>query len=126
MARAATMIVTPTETVRREVHDHLQMPLNRIVAVPEAARDCFRPLESAKAIETRERLAIRGDFLLFVGTVEPRKNLATLLSAFEVVERERKKPLQLVLAGRKGWLVDELFSALRDRPPPRVLSARVT
>jgi glycosyltransferase involved in cell wall biosynthesis len=116
MARAATMIITPTESVRREVHEHLQIPLDRIVAVPEAARSCFHQLEPEKTIETRNRLGIRHEFLLFVGTIEPRKNLSTLLRAFEEVLRVRAQPLQLVIAGRKGWLVDDLFASLKHSP----------
>lgn len=116
MARAATMIITPTENVRREVHEHLQLPLDRLVAVPEAARSCFHRLEPEETIETRRRFGIRHEFLLFVGTVEPRKNIATLLRAFEEVLRVREQPLQLVIAGRKGWLVDDLFESLRRSP----------
>lgn len=116
MARAATMIVTPTESVRREVHDHLQVSLERIVAVPEAARSCFRRLRVDQTTETRKRLGIRDEFLLFVGTVEPRKNLMTLLRAFEAVVQERRQPLQLVMAGRNGWLVDDLLAEARRSP----------
>ena len=113
MARAATLIITPTESVRREVHEHLQIPLDRIVAVPEAARSCFHRLEARETIATRKRLGIRNEFLLFVGTVEPRKNLSTLLPAFEEVLRMREKPVQLVIAGRKGWLVDDFFESTK-------------
>src|SRR5215472_3319920 len=102
MARAATVIVTPTESVRHEVHEHLQIPLDRIAAIPEAARSCFRRVDDAQTNSTRTRLGTRDEFLLFVGTVEPRKNLVTLLRAFEEVVRVRQKPLQLVIAGRKG------------------------
>jgi glycosyltransferase involved in cell wall biosynthesis len=116
MAQASTMIITPTESVRNEVHEHLQIPLDRVVAIPEAARSCFRRLEPRQTIETRERLGVRHEFLLFVGTVEPRKNLSTLFRAFEEVVRVRQKPLQLVIAGRKGWLVDDLFDSLKHSP----------
>ena len=116
MARASTMIITPTESVRREVHEHLLLPLDRIVAVPEAARSCFHRLEPEETIATRRRFGIRHEFLLFVGTVEPRKNIATLLRAFEEVLRVRAQPLQLVIAGRKGWLVDDLFDSLKRSP----------
>jgi len=116
MARAATMIVTPTESVRQELHGQLQIPLETIVAVPEAARDCFRPLADTVTLETRKRFGISHDYLLFVGTMEPRKNLATLLAAFEAVLRVRRQPLQLVLAGRKGWLVEDLYDSLKRSP----------
>ena len=116
MARAATLIITPTENVRREVHEYLQIPLERISTVPEAARDCFHPLAGDQTLEIKKRFGIRDEFLLFVGTVEPRKNLATLLKAFEAVLQRRERPLQLVLAGRKGWLVDDLFDSLKRSP----------
>jgi len=116
MARAATMIVTPTNSVRREVHEHLQVPLARIIAVAEAARECFRPIAEGTALKTRHRLGIKDDFLLFVGTVEPRKNLAMLVAAFEAVVHNYGRPLQLVLAGRKGWLVDDLLDSWKRSP----------
>ena len=116
MARAATMIITPTESVRREVNEHLQIPLETIVAVPEAARNCFRPIAAKRTTETRERLGIGDEFLLFVGTVEPRKNLTTLLHAFEALLRTHRAPLQLVIAGRRGWLVDDFLDSLKDSP----------
>jgi glycosyltransferase involved in cell wall biosynthesis len=116
MARAATMITTPTESVRVEVHEHLHIPLERIVAVPEAARSCFRRLEGEQTAEVRKRLGIQDEFLLFVGTIEPRKNLTALLRAFEEVLDSSKQELQLVLAGRPGWLVDDLFADLKRTP----------
>jgi glycosyltransferase involved in cell wall biosynthesis len=122
MARAATMIITPTESVRREVHEHLQIPLGSIVAVHEAARSCFRRLRLVQTTETRNRLGIRDKFILFVGTVEPRKNLSTLLRAFEEVLRAHDKPLQLVIAGRAGWLVEGLFAEVkRSRAADRIV-----
>ena len=116
MARAATMIITPTESVRCEVHEHLQISLERILTVPEAPRSCFRRLKREQTVQARNRLGIRTEFLLFVGTVEPRKNLVALLRAFEEVMRVREQPLQLVIAGRPGWLVDDLFSDLKRSP----------
>lgn len=116
MARATTMIVTPTNTVRDEVHEHLQVPLDKVVVISEAARSCFRRVAPTETTEVRTRLGIRGEFILFVGTVEPRKNLHTLLQAFEQVIQTRNRPLQLVIAGRKGWLVNDLFDSLKRSP----------
>jgi glycosyltransferase involved in cell wall biosynthesis len=116
MARAATMIVTPTQNVRREVHQHLGVPLERIVAVPEAARSCFYPALKEETLSTRMRLGITDEFLLFVGTVEPRKNLGTLLRAFEAIQPQLERRVQLVIAGRKGWLVDDLMAAIKKSP----------
>jgi glycosyltransferase involved in cell wall biosynthesis len=58
----------------------------------------------------RRRFGIEGDFILFVGTIEPRKNLITLLQAFEDILRHTELKPQLVVAGRVGWLTDKLFN----------------
>jgi glycosyltransferase involved in cell wall biosynthesis len=116
MARAATMIITDTETIRQEINEHLQIPLARIVTVSGAARSCFRRLEFEQTADTRKRLGIGDEFLLYVGTIEPRKNLLTLVRAFESVLSRRESRLQLVIAGRKGWMVDDLFAYVKRSP----------
>jgi glycosyltransferase involved in cell wall biosynthesis len=114
MARAATMILTPTENVRKEVSEFLQISLEKIATIPYAARSCFRPLPSEETAVILRTLGIGGPFLLFVGTVEPRKNLLTLVRAFEEVLQRREQSLQLVIAGKKGWLFDDLFSYIKQ------------
>jgi glycosyltransferase involved in cell wall biosynthesis len=113
MARTASRIITPSESVRREVCEHLRIEPSKVVAIPEAPRDIFRPIPIEETIETRRRLQIEDEFILFVGTIEPRKNLLTLLKAFEEILRSTVLCPQLVIAGREGWLTDELFSHVR-------------
>lgn len=110
IAHKASVIITPSESVRREVSEHLHVSAEKIVAIPEAARSFFRPLPFEETLETRKRLGVEDDFLLFVGTIEPRKNLMTLVRALEDALRSTDLRPQLVIAGRRGWLSDELFS----------------
>ncbi len=117
MARAATLVIVPTESVRREVCQHLGLSAEKVFAVPEAARACFAPMNLAATEVVRRRLGIGTDFLLTVGTIEPRKNLQTLVNAFEEVAGGRSQPnLQLVIAGNRGWLSEPLFEALERSP----------
>jgi glycosyltransferase involved in cell wall biosynthesis len=120
MARAAQALIVPTESVRREVCAHLRVTPDKVFAVPEAARDCFKPLELSETEAARRRLGVGAEFLLAVGTIEPRKNLATLVAAFEEVLRARpaRNALQLVIAGGRGWLSEPLFEAI-ERSPAR-------
>ncbi len=113
MARAASVIITPSESVRREVLAHLRIEPSRVVSIPEAPRDIFRPVAFDETIEVRRRLEIGDDFILFVGTIEPRKNLLTLLKAFEEILRSTSLCPQLVIAGKEGWLMDELSSYVK-------------
>ncbi len=117
MARAANAVIVPTESVRGEVCNHLGLSGDKVFAVPEAARACFRPMELEATEDVRRRLGIGTDFLLTVGTIEPRKNLLTLVSAFEELARERPvATLQLVIAGSRGWLSESFFAALEKSP----------
>jgi glycosyltransferase involved in cell wall biosynthesis len=67
-----------------------------------------------QTVETRKRLGVEDEFLLFVGTIEPRKNLIVLLNAYRELLSSTELQPQLVIAGRKGWLTDSLFGRLRQ------------
>lgn len=111
----ATAVVTPTESIRHEVHEHLHVPLERIFSVVEAARDCFQPISVSQTFELRRQLGIGDHFLLYVGTLEPRKNLLSLVEAFEdIVQAEPE--LKLVIAGGVGWLVEDLLEHINNSP----------
>lgn len=117
MVRTADAIITPTDSVRRELCEQLNVAPEKIFAIPEAARDCFRPVEFAETEGVRLRVGVGDEFLLAVGTIEPRKNLAVLVSAFEEVTRARPEgTLQLVIAGGSGWLSGPLFEAIEKSP----------
>ena len=88
-ARIPTMIVTPSDTVRRAAISRFGLDSERLAAVPLAASSHFRPVETAPA----ER-----PYFLFVGTLEPRKNIARLIEAWREVRKSQE--VDLVLAGR--------------------------
>ncbi|HKQ52816.1 MAG TPA: glycosyltransferase family 1 protein, partial [Pyrinomonadaceae bacterium] len=114
MARFATAIITPSEAVKHETCEHLGVEPRKVRVVPEAPRRSFRPVPLAETIEVRRRLGVEDEFILFVGTIEPRKNLLTLARAFEEVIRATSLRPQLVIAGKEGWLTGELFSYLKS------------
>ena len=109
MIAAAARIITDSESVRREVCGQLKVPAEKVVSVPLAPRRVFRPADARETADALARLNVAGDFILYVGTVEPRKNLLTLVRAFDLLLRETAHRPRLVIAGGKGWLTDELF-----------------
>ena len=117
MARAADAVITPTESVCREVCEHLKVAPARVFAVPEAARECFTPMKFDETEGVRLRVGAGREFLLAVGTIEPRKNLPTLVAAFEEVVRARpSSPLRLVVAGGRGWMSEPVFETFEKSP----------
>lgn len=117
MARTADAIITPTESVRREVCELLDINAGKVFAIPEAARASFRPIDFDSTREVRCKLGCGDEFLLAVGTIEPRKNLNVLVTAFEQYARARpESKLRLVIAGGRGWLSDPFFENVRKSP----------
>ncbi len=117
MARTADAIITPTESVQREVCELLNINAEKVFAIPEAARVSFRPMDFDSTREVRCKFGCGDEFLLAVGTIEPRKNLDVLVTAFEEFARARpQSKLKLVIAGGRGWLADPFFEALKNSP----------
>ena len=112
--KLAKAIITPTEAVKRELCSHLRVKSAKVTAIHEAPRESFQPVHRADSLSIRQRLEIENEFLLFVGTLEPRKNLLTLLRAFAQTLRETNLRPQLVVTGGEGWLMDETFAVIGD------------
>jgi glycosyltransferase involved in cell wall biosynthesis len=112
MARRADAIIVPSQGIKTEVCDYLDIGESKITVIPEAPRASFLPVAETTAV--RRHLNIGDDFILFVGTIEPRKNLLTLVRAFEEVVRSNACYTQLVLAGDEGWLTGELHGFLKN------------
>src|SRR5258705_7617449 len=113
MAGAATAIIVPSHGVKREVCDRLGIDSKKIAVIPEAPRSSFWQVPIAETNSVRRRLKIEDNFILFVGTIEPRKNLLTLVRAFEEIVRSTSWHPQLVVVGKEGWLAHELFAYLK-------------
>lgn len=116
MARRTNLIITPSELIKREVCKHLKVAPDKVFVTPLAPRGTFKPMPTAETLPVRRRLQIEDQFLLFVGTIEPRKNLSTLLQAMEEIARSTDLRPQLVVAGRVGWKADEVLGQLKRSP----------
>jgi glycosyltransferase involved in cell wall biosynthesis len=96
----ATMVMTGSAAVRAQAIERFGIHPSRIVAVPYAAAEMFRPVRAAH----RDR-----PYFLFVGTLEPRKNIASLSDAWQEVNKTYK--VDLLLAGRRRHDFPELQPA---------------
>ena len=107
-ARQASHIIAVSESTKRDTAHMLGVPENKISVIYEAAHPLFKPIDNADALtQIRSRYNLPSDFILFVGTVEPRKNLPTLLRAFRRLRDNYRSDAVLAIAGRRGWLYQE-------------------
>jgi glycosyltransferase involved in cell wall biosynthesis len=111
VARRARMILAPSESTRRDVVRLLGVEPGRVRVIPYAASPRFRPAAAAP-----ERLfalhGVRPPYFLYVGTLEPRKNLVRALRAFARVRHELPRH-RFVLVGERGWKYQEILREAR-------------
>lgn len=101
-------ILTLSQFSRREIVSLLGVPEDRISIVP-----CAPSLSKTVGdfFLCAERFHIIKPYLLYVGTIEPRKNLVRLIQAYALLKKEQGIEHQLVLAGGRGWEADEIYRA---------------
>jgi glycosyltransferase involved in cell wall biosynthesis len=109
--RRARRVIAISQSTARDLAESLGIPPEKIdVAVPGYAADIHRPLPVEEVTAFRQQNGLPERFWLFLGTLEPRKNLVTLLEAYARLPRQERPPL--VLAGGKGWDYAPIFAAV--------------
>jgi glycosyltransferase involved in cell wall biosynthesis len=113
--RRADLVLADSECTRRDVVDLLQIPAERVWVVYPGVEERFQPVTDQEALAgARRRLGLERPFILGLGTLEPRKNLARLIAAFARLVQRRHLPHELVIVGGKGWLYEPIFAQARD------------
>jgi glycosyltransferase involved in cell wall biosynthesis len=116
-ARAASRILVPSEHTRRDIIETYKVGAERVSVTKLAAPDHFAPVEDEREVRgVRELYKITGDYILAVGSIQPRKNLTRLISAYSALRRARPHANlpQLALVGKRAWLYDETLRAIEE------------
>jgi len=121
--RHADKIITVSQFSRKRISEVLQVPKDSIDVVPNAVD---HKLYHADYDETRicsvvEKYNVGREYILYLGTIEPRKNIINLIKAYEGLCLQIQNPPQLVLAGGRGWLCDGIYDAVRSAKSGRIL-----
>ena len=116
-APRAEGVIAVSEATRQDIAQFLDIPIEQIDVIYEAAAPLYKPipLRVGEARVLNATPVEAGSFLLFVSTLEPRKNLPTLLQALRIcLDRRPDAGYQLVIVGRRGWRDEAIFAAVRD------------
>jgi alpha-1,3-rhamnosyl/mannosyltransferase len=109
----ASMLITDSAFTRLEVADHFGWPLERIAAVPLACSGQFRPHTPEETAPVLSAMGLaHGRYVLFTGTIEPRKNLEALIEAYGRLPEAIRRDCPLVLAGYKGWRNEAIMARI--------------
>jgi glycosyltransferase involved in cell wall biosynthesis len=119
-ARAATHVIADSQATQDDLVSHYGTSPAKITVAYPGRDENLRRVDDPSAIEAvKRRYDIAGDYLLYLGTLQPRKNLTRLIQAFSNL-KSRHSPrvreisnLKIVIAGGKGWLYDDIFAEVK-------------
>lgn len=113
--RRAAMIIAVSKSTSQDLTELLEVSPQRISTVYPCLDQRFAHAVTAEEIQAfRVRQGLEQGFLLYLGTLEPRKNIPTLLDAYARFRQMTGMTLKLVLVGSKGWLYDAIFARVRQ------------
>ena len=118
IAAKADKIICVSENTRRDLHSLFNIPPEKTCVVYNGVdHHLFYPLspqERLNAASQLKELGIDKPYILYVGTIEPRKNLAGLLESFALLKSKKVFQGQLVVAGMKGWMVENMGALIKQ------------
>lgn len=118
--RRAAAVITSSEFSRADLCATYALAEDAVTVVPCAADECFTPQVGGRDVEeVRRRFGLAERFVLFIGRLNPRKNVAGLIDAFELVRSRQREPLQLVIAGRADFGGTQLTRRIEQSPHRR-------
>ncbi len=115
--RRATHLIAVSEATRRDLMAAYGVPAEKITVIYEAADPRFGPRDALEQQTIRANYGLPPAYFLYLGTIEPRKNLLRLLRAWEPLYLAGEAP-PLVIVGKRGWLSEPFFEAV-ERSPAR-------
>jgi glycosyltransferase involved in cell wall biosynthesis len=111
----ATMIIANSNSTRQDAIELANIPANRVQTVYPCIDERFSSVILDEDIQTFRKVhGFTSGYLLYLGTLEPRKNITTLIEAYARYRTTYRRGEKLVLAGGKGWLYDSIFERVQE------------
>ena len=119
LCRNATAIVAVSQSTRNDVVSRYRIVSEKVFCIYSGASDDFVEINrnDGRLFEVREKYHLPFNFIFFLGTIEPRKNILAIIKAFDQLKSLKNPVLEkykLVIAGAKGWKSNKIFAKLRE------------
>ncbi len=96
-------IITVSNHSKRDICEYLRVPEEKVTVVYNGISNLYRPLKPEILIKELQRLGLRDPYILYAGTITPKKNVGGLLRAYSLLSERRRDIPPLFLVGSKGW-----------------------
>lgn len=105
--KKATKVITISQSSKDDIIKYYKIPEKKVKVVHLGLKDILMD----KASKDPSEFGVTKRYILFVGTLQPRKNIARLIEAYSLLSQEVKNEHQLVIIGKKGWLYEEILES---------------
>jgi glycosyltransferase involved in cell wall biosynthesis len=106
-------IITISESSKKDIIGHYGIPSSKVSIIhPAVDHNKYFRRNDIEIEKVKRTYGIRGDYLLFVGNIEPRKNIAGIVNAYARLPKDLLKKNSLVIVGGPGWLNDEILQLI--------------
>jgi glycosyltransferase involved in cell wall biosynthesis len=113
--RIADAIITISESTKRDILKFFPFDADRIYVTPLSADENYKPDHDEETLKrVRAKYKLPPQFVLYVGTIEPRKNVAGIARAYSMMPAKLREEYPLVLAGSRGWYADTIFEEINS------------
>ena len=109
--KRADKVITISEHNRAEIVEYGGLSKEQVQVVYNACRDGFKPLTLSEKMAAQQKYALGKAYFLYSGAIHPRKNIVTLLKAYEIFRNNKGADVKLILAGRLAWQTEEIIEA---------------
>ncbi|MCH2198378.1 MAG: glycosyltransferase family 4 protein [Flavobacteriales bacterium] len=126
-AAKAERIATVSEYSKKDIVSHYAVPSHRIDVVGNGVNEQYRPLSQEERIEVRANFSDEKPYFVYVGSLNPRKNIPRLLRAFEVFKNDTGSDYKLLIVGQPMWKgseIEEVVKAMLHREDVSFLGRR--
>ena len=113
-ARKADLIITDSDSTKRDAAKLLGVDLKKMVTVPLGYQEIFKPIHDKHVLQSiKKQYKVPDKFILYVGAIEPRKNVPLLLRVYKRIV-EQGYPHHLVIPGKMGWMVKQVIPLIKE------------
>lgn len=113
LIKCSDKIIAVSQHTKKDLVIRYNVPEDKISVIYEGASREFKKLDADTVQLIRRKFNLNDPFILFIGNLEPRKNIPNLIRAFSLCKKQNTD-LDLVIAGRNGWLSGEIFNTITE------------
>ncbi|MCK4518548.1 MAG: glycosyltransferase family 4 protein, partial [Candidatus Omnitrophica bacterium] len=113
--KKADKIIAVSKSTKKDIVECCKIPEDKIQVIYNGISDEFKIINDNDGLnDIKNKYSLPDKFLLYVGTLEPRKNVPAIIKAFQKCQKDNKFDYKLVIAGSKGWAYQEIFTLVKE------------